>query len=84
MQIDISALHIQTVRDGHGDSHKDDATLSRVIHDGKIYYYELNGWVTKAEFQSFVADAWDDAWDIDGGKPAVDINDEGAFTIRLD
>ena len=80
MQIDISALHIQTVRDGRGDSHKDDATLSRVIHDGKIYYYELNGWVTKAEFQSFVADAWD----IDGGKPAVDINEEGAFTIRLD
>ena len=80
MQVDISKRHIQTVRDGREDSHKHDAGLSRVIQDNKIYYYELNGWVSKAEFQSFVADAWACA----GDEPAVGVNDEGAFTIRLD
>ena len=80
LKIDIPGCHIQTVRDGQGDNHKDDATLSRVIHDGKIYYYELMGWVTKFQFQIFVADVWN----IDGEMPGVDVNDDGAFTISLD
>lgn len=77
---DLAWHHKATVRAGQFDEHRENAKLSSVRHDSKIYYYDLLGLWTFKEFEAFVLASFDpDNKDLDAEE-----NAPGTFTARID
>lgn len=59
MKYDIARYHVETIRNGQFDPHKNNEKLSVVLWDSKSYYYDLSEIDVSAEdFSFFVIDAF--------------------------